>query len=272
MSNSSPSPIRLWSGKAAGALGDADKDTPTLTHYPANPAKITGAAIVVCPGGGYAKLAPHEGRDYGLWLNELGIGAFVLKYRLAPDGYRHPSMLQDAARALRTVRARAAEWNVDHGRVGIMGSSAGGHLASTLLTHWDEGDAKATDPIERQSSRPDLGVLCYPVISFSQFSHAGSRKNLIGDSPPKDLVDLLSNEKQVDRRTPPTFLWHTVEDPVVPVENSVLFAQALRHAGVPFALHLYERGRHGLGLALAQQHPWTQNLALWLRERGFIAG
>lgn len=270
MSETQPTVIRLWAGKAPGALGDAEKDTPTITAFPANPAKVTGAAIVVCPGGGYAKLAPHEGRDYALWLNELGIAAFVLKYRLAPDGYRHPCMLQDAARAVRTVRARAAEWNVDHGRVGIMGSSAGGHLASTLLTHADAGDPNASDPVDRQGSRPDLGILCYPVITFGRFAHSGSRKNLLGDKPSQDLLDLLSNEKQVDNRTPPTFLWHTVEDPVVPVENSILFAQALRESGVPFALHLFERGRHGLGLA--NGHPWTQNLTLWLKERGFISG
>jgi acetyl esterase/lipase len=274
--NAQTNSLPLWPDGAPGALGTADKDVPTLTPYlvtaPADAKPV--AAVVICPGGGYGSLAAHEGRDYALFLNELGISGFVLKYRLGSGGYRHPVMLNDAARAVRTVRARASEWNVDPQRVGIMGSSAGGHLASTLLTHFEAGNASATDPIERVSSRPDLGILCYAVISFGKFTHSGSRNNLLGSNPSEDLINLLSNELQVTAQTPPTFLWHTVEDKAVPVENSLQFAEALRKNGVPFDLHLYEKGGHGLGLGTrewnpAKRHPWTQDLAFWLSERGF---
>src|SRR5690606_18484008 len=249
--NAAPGPaVPLWPDGAPGALGDGENDRPTLTPYLVGgdgPGPV--AAIVVCPGGGYGGLAPHEGGAYAEWFNERGISAFVLKYRLGSHGYRHPRMLEDAARAVRLVRARAEEWRVDPGRVRIIGSSVGGHLASTLLTHFDEGDASAADAIDRQPPRPDLGILCYPVISMGEFTHAGSRRNLLGEDPAPELVELLSNELQVTPRTPPTFLWHTVEDTAVPVENSLMFAGALRKAGVPFALHVFEKGRHGLGLA-----------------------
>jgi acetyl esterase/lipase len=191
----------LWPEGAPGALGKEDKDIPTLTPYWPDPGKATGAAIVICPGGGYGGLAPHEGVQYARFLNEYGIAGFVLKYRLGPAGYRHPAMLQDAARAVRTVRARAGEWKLDPKRVGIMGSSAGGHLASTLLTHFDAGKPDAADPIERQSSRPDLGILCYAVISFGEFGHRGSMNNLLGKDPSPELVRELSNELQVTKDT-----------------------------------------------------------------------
>jgi acetyl esterase/lipase len=264
----------LWPQGAPGALGSAEKDVPTLTPYFAAPARATGAAVVVCPGGGYGGLAPHEGRDYALWLNELGISAFVLKYRLGSGGYRHPVMLGDAARAVRLVRARAAEWKLDPRRIGIMGSSAGGHLASTLLTHFDAGSADAGDPVDRQSSRPDLGILCYPVITMGEKTHAGSKRNLLGENPSPELVRLLSNELQVTKETPPTFLFHTAEDRAVVVENSLAFADALARNGVPFALHVYPKGPHGIGLGTrewdpAARHPWTTQCALWLKEQGF---
>src|SRR6266550_8245672 len=172
-SNSFP----LWPDGAPGALGKTDKDIPTLAAYLPEPASATGAAVVICPGGGYGGLANHEGEHYARFRNELGVAGFVLKYRLGSGGYRHPVMLKDAARAVRTVRARAGEWKLDPKRIGIMGSSAGGHLASTLLTHFDAGDPAATDPIERQSSRPDLGILCYPVISMGPNTHVGSKNN-----------------------------------------------------------------------------------------------
>lgn len=186
-------------------------------------------------------------------------------------------MLQDASRAVRLVRAQAEQWKIDPHRVGIMGSSAGGHLASTLLTHFDAGDPAATDPIERQSSRPDLGILCYPVITMGQFTHQGSRNSLLGRDAPSDLVQLLSNELQVTKETPPCFLWHTSEDKTVPVENSLLFAEALRKAGVPFDLHVYEKGAHGLGLGvreytpdqLNKMLPWTADCIYWLKLRQF---
>jgi len=264
----------LWPEGAPGALGKADKDIPTLTPYLPDPAKATGAAMVICPGGGYGALAPHEGGDYARFLNEYGIAGFVLKYRLGSAGYRHPAMLHDAARAVRLVRARADEWKVDPKRVGIMGSSAGGHLASTLLTHFDAGQPDAADPIERQSCRPDLGILCYAVISFGEFGHRGTRENLLGKDPSPELVHELSNELQVTKDTPPCFIWATYEDRGVPVENSLLFAEALRKAGVPFALHIYEKGPHGLGLGTrdwnpAKRHPWTGDCIFWLREQGF---
>lgn len=264
----------LWPDGAPGALGKADKDIPTLTPYLPGAASATGAAIVICPGGGYGALAPHEGVDYARFLNEQGIAGFVLKYRLGSSGYRHPAMLQDAARAVRTVRARAGEWNLDPKRIGIMGSSAGGHLASTLMTHFDDGHADAPDPIERQSSRPDLGILCYPVITLGEFTHQGSKNNLLGKDPSPDLVRELSNELQVTRETPPTFIWHTWEDSAVPVENTLQFTAALRKAGVPFDSHIYQKGRHGLGLGTTQwdpvhRHPWTQDCVYWLKVQGF---
>jgi acetyl esterase/lipase len=264
----------LWPDGAPGALGKEDKDIPTLTPYLPDPAKATGAAIVICPGGGYGGLAPHEGRDYARFLNEYGVVGFVLKYRLGSSGYRHPAMLQDAARAVRTVRARAGEWNLDPKRVGIMGSSAGGHLASTLLTHFDAGKPDAADPIERQSSRPDLGILCYAVISFGEFGHRGSMNNLLGKDPSPELVRELSNELQVTKYTPPCFIWHTYEDGGVPVENSLQFAEALRKARVPFDLHVYQKGQHGLGLGTRdwnpeKRHPWTRDCIFWLQVQGF---
>ena len=265
----------LWPEGAPGALGKDDKDIPMLTPYLPAPEQASGAAVVICPGGGYGGLAGHEGADYARWLNEQGIAGFVLKYRLGPGGYRHPAMLQDAARAVRTVRARGGEWKLDGKRVGIMGSSAGGHLASTLLTHFDAGKPDAADAIERQSSRPDLGILCYPVISMAtDFTHQGSKRNLLGPDPSPELAREVSSELQVTKTTPPCFLWHTWEDKGVPVENSLLFADALRKQGVPFDLHVYERGGHGLGLGSRdwnpeKRHPWTRDCAFWLKERGF---
>jgi acetyl esterase/lipase len=264
----------LWPDGAPGALGQADKDIPTLTPFLADPAKATGAAIVICPGGGYGHLAAHEGADYARFLNEHGIAGFVLKYRLGSDGYRHPAMLQDAARALRTIRARAGEWQIDPKRIGIMGSSAGGHLASTLVTHFDPGKLDATDPIERVSSRPDLGILCYAVISLGEFGHGGSRNNLLGPNPSPELVRELSNELHVTKDTPPCFLWHTYEDRGVKVENALQFAEALQRAGVPFDLHIYQKGQHGLGLGTrdwnpGKRHPWTRDCVFWLQAQGF---
>ena len=265
----------LWPDGAPGALGKEDKDIPTLTPFLPAPEGASGAAVVICPGGGYGGLAPHEGEQYARWLNEQGIAGFVLKYRLGPGGYHHPAMLQDAARAVRTGRARAAEWKLDTKHIGIMGSSAGGHLASMLLTHFDAGQPEAADPIERQSSRPDLGILCYPVISMStDFTHRGSKLNLLGPNPTPELAREVSSELQVTKDTPRCFLWHTWEDKGVPVENSLMFADALRKQGVRFDLHVYERGGHGMGLGSREwnpekRHPWTRDCAFWLKEHGF---
>ena len=267
----------LWPGGAPGALGKEAKDVPTLTPFFPAPGKATSAAMIICPGGAYQFLAPHEGEAYAQWLNDHGITGFVLKYRLGPDGYRHPAMLQDAARAVRLVRARAGDWKLDPNRIGIIGSSAGGHLASTLLTHFDAGNPNAADPVERVSSRPDLGILCYAVITMGPLTHSGSKKNLLGTNPSPELLKELSNELQVTKSTPPCFIWHTFDDKIVPVENSLLFAEALRNAGVPFELHIYEKGPHGMGLGVSQYnpddlsklHPWTSDCIFWLKRQGF---
>jgi len=265
----------LWPEGAPGARGTEARDVPTLTVFLPAPETATGAAIVICPGGGYGHLADHEGSHYARWLNQQGIAGFVLKYRLGSSGYRHPAMLQDAARAIRTVRARSAEWQLDSNRVGIMGSSAGGHLASTLLAHWEKGNTNATDAVAQQSSRPDLAILCYPVITMTDpFTHKGSRANLLGTNPPPELLRELSAELQVNPSSPPCFIWSTEEDKTVAVENSLALATALRRAGVKFDLHIYERGPHGIGLGnknfdLAQFHPWTRDCEFWLRERKF---
>jgi acetyl esterase/lipase len=266
-------PVLLWPDGAPGALGDKDDDKPTLTPFLPAQDKATGAAIVVFPGGGYGGLAPHEGAGYAEWLAENGIAAFVLKYRLGSKGYRHPTMLYDAARAVRLTRTKAAEWKIDPKRVGIIGSSAGGHLASTLLTHFDAGKSADADPIERESSRPDLGILCYPVITMGPNTHQGSKTHLLGKDPAPDLVELLSNEKQVRKDTPPCFIWHTGEDNAVKVENSLEFAAALRRSGVPFDLHVYQKGTHGIGLgggrAGGSHHPWAADCLFWLKGQGF---
>ena len=268
-------PIPLWPDGAPGALGTNATDIPTLTPYlPIPQGGPTGAAMVICPGGGYGMLAPHEGNDYALWLNQRGVTCFVLKYRLGSSGYRHPVMLNDAARAMRWVRAHAGDYQIDPHRIGIMGSSAGGHLASTLLTHFDAGDTNATDAIERQSSRPDIGILCYAVISMGEFAHHGSKENLLGKNPSPELVRLLSNELQVTTNTPPCFIWSTEEDQTVPVENSLLFAEALRKNHVPFDLHIYQKGGHGMGLAdkppFAHPHPWANDCLYWLTAQKFV--
>jgi acetyl esterase/lipase len=269
------SPLPLWPEGAPGALGTNDQDIPTLTAFVPDPAKATGAAMVICPGGAYAQLAPHEGKNYALWLAEQGVTGFVLKYRLGTSGYRHPCMLLDAARAVRLVRAHAAEWKLDPHRIGIMGSSAGGHLAATLLTHFDVGNQDSPDVIERESSRPDMGILCYAVITMGDKTHKGSRKNLLGDNPSPEMIQELSDELHVTPQTPPCFIFATSADTTVPVENSLEFAAALRRAKVPFALHIYENGKHGMGLGSrdydpAKFHPWTRDCSFWLKENGYV--
>jgi acetyl esterase/lipase len=271
----------LWPDGAPGAVGKEPTDIPTITVYLAPAAKATGASVVVCPGGGYGMLAKeHEGREVAEWLNSIGVAGIVLEYRLAPR-YRHPAMLNDSQRAIRTVRARASEWNLDPKRVAIMGFSAGGHLASTAGTHFDAGDPNAADPIDRQSCRPDRMILAYPVIALATpYAHVGSRNNLLGENAPKELVESLSNETQVTKDTPPTFLVHTNADTGVVPENSLLFALALRKAGVPVELHLFEKGQHGLGLGTGTKQfriapdpafqAWPGLCATWLKNQGFL--
>jgi acetyl esterase/lipase len=262
----------LWPAGAPGALGTEPADQPSLTPYVLPKGSGSGAAIVICPGGGYQNLSmDKEGYAVAKWLNSLGVSAFVLKYRLGPR-YHHPIELGDAQRAIRMVRSRAAEYGLQADRIGIMGFSAGGHLASTAGTHFDAGNASAADPLDRPGSRPDFMVLCYPVISFGPFAHVGSRRNLLGDNPDPKLVENLSNELQVTKDTPPTFLFHTTTDSTVPVENSVMFYSALRKAGVPAELHIYERGPHGVGLATTDPvlSTWPARLADWLRIHGWV--
>lgn len=269
---SEPAPIPLWAIGAPGSKGDAPEDIPSVQLYQPPADKASGAAIVVCPGGGYGHLARHEGHDIAVWLNGIGVTAVVLKYRLGPK-YQHPAMMQDALRAIRYTRSKASEWKIDPNRVGVMGFSAGGHLASTAATQFNVGDPNASDPVEKLSSRPDLSILCYPVVTMTDpFAHKGSRRNLLGENPPAQLIDLMSSEKQVTDQTPPTFLFHTGDDPVVPVENSLMFALALRKKKVPYELHVYEHGRHGVGLASDDPalNTWPRLLENWLRARGFV--
>jgi acetyl esterase/lipase len=264
-------PIVLWENGAPNAVGKEPVDIPTITPFPAPKDKATGAAVLVLPGGGYSRLSDvKEGSAVAEWLNSLGISAFVLKYRLGPR-YNQPNPLLDAARALRTIRARAKEWNLDEKRLGILGFSAGGHLAATLATHFDAGKPEAPDAIERVSSRPDVHILLYPVITMGDFTHAGSKKNLLGENPSAELIRLYSNELQVTSETPPAFLVHTTTDTAVPVENSLLYVAALRRAKVPFELHVYERGPHGFGLAPNDPvlATWAQRCADWLGVQGF---
>ena len=261
-------PTLLWPAEKEFTVGVTP---PTLTRYDPPPGTATGAAVIVCPGGGYGMLADHEGRPVAEWLTTLGITAFVLHYRLGPLS-RHPEMHEDITRAIRTVRAHADEWGLDTGRLGVLGFSAGGHLASTAATHFDAGTSKAPDPIDRISSRPDLAILIYPVVSLQEpFAHLGSRENLLGPDPGETLVAHLSSHLQVTPQTPPLFLVHTSDDSGVPAENSLLLALALRAAGVPVELHLYESGPHGFGLAPDDPilGTWPAHAAAWLQRHGF---
>lgn len=269
-----PEPVPLWPSGVPGSKGDEDRDRPDLRIYLPPRETATGCGVVICPGGGYGALAmDHEGHQVAQWLNSLGVAGFVVKYRLGPR-YHHPAPLQDAQRAIRYVRANAEKLGVDPHRVGIMGFSAGGHLASTVETHFDKGDADSSDPVARQSSRPDFAILAYPVISLKEpFSHGGSRRNLLGENPERELIESLSNETQVTPETPPTFLFHTGEDAGVPVENSLAFYAALRKNKVPAELHVYQQGPHGVGLAPGNPvlTTWKDRLADWLKINGFLS-
>jgi acetyl esterase/lipase len=264
--------LPIYDGTPPHAMGTEEKDQTWLWLYPATSENRTDTAVVVCPGGGYGGLAvAHEGRQVAEWFNKHGVNAYVLNYRRAP--YKHPVPMLDVQRALRLVRSKATEWKHDPAKVGVMGFSAGGHLASTAATHFDTGKSDAADPIDRVSCRPDFAVLCYPVISFTtDYVHAGSRRNLLGEDPDPALVKLMSNELQVTPETPPTFLFHTGADTGVPPENSVLFYLALRKAKVPAEMHIYEPGKHGVGLAAADPilSNWPDRLLGWLQTRGML--
>ncbi len=224
--------------------------------------------MLVLPGGGYGALSEHEGAGYANFLNLSGLHAFVLQYRLGSEGNRHPAMLNDAALAMRTLRMHADDWGLDGEKIAVMGSSAGGHLAGCLVTLFEAGDPNSDLEVERFSSRPDLGILAYPVISSNPaIYHGGSFKNLLGESPSPELLHLLSLEHKVRPDSPPCFVWHTLEDPSVPAENSLEFVRALRAKGVPFEFHLYEHGGHGIGIK--NPHPWVEDLRHWLGRRGW---
>jgi len=266
-----PTPLPLYEGKPPLAVGTSDGDTPTITPYLVRKGKANGAAVVICPGGGYGWLAmEHEGAEAAEFLNTLGVQAFVLKYRITGKDRPGPLLtapLLDAQEAMKVVRAKAAEWHVDPKRVGVWGFSAGGHLASTLATHFDA------------ASRPDFAVLAYPVVTMQDgVTHGGSKKNLLGDKPAAELVAEFSNEKHVTANTPPTFLFHTDEDTAVPPENAARFYLALKAAKVPAELHVYERGPHGLGLGNnpkwtkgnAYSADWTKHLTAWMTVRGLL--
>jgi len=278
--NAEPQTIRLWEGAAPGAQGAEDADIPTIQVFRSGGQSASGTAVVIAPGGAYRLLSMNsEGRQEAAWFNALGVTAFVLKYRLGPK-YRHPIELGDAQRAIRFVRARAAEFGVQPNRIGMMGFSAGGHLTATAGTIYDAGKADAADPVDRVSSRPDFLVLAYPVISFQKnvagpdvlAANSNSGRSLLGDTPDPKVLDDLSAELHVDRNTPPAFLFHTTDDAVVNVENSVAFYSALRKARVPAEMHIFESGSHGSGMALT--HPvnnvWTTLLANWIRQRGLL--
>jgi len=266
--------VKLWPDDAPGALGQEAHDVPGLRVYLPPTDHNTGCGVVICPGGGYGNLASdHEGVHVAKWLNSVGVAGFVLRYRHAPH-YRHPTPLQDVQRAIRYVRGTADELRLSPRRIGVMGFSAGGHLASTAATHFDAGQPTAADPIDRVSCRPDFAILGYPVISLlAEYTHAGSRRNLLGDSPAADLLELLSNDRQVTAETPPTFIFHTAEDASVPVDHALAFYQALRKARVPAELHIYQFGPHGVGLAPGDPvaSTWKDRLADWLRASALLA-
>jgi acetyl esterase/lipase len=270
--SATPITIPLWNGKAPGTLGDADEDKPTLTVYQPSGEHDPVPAVIVIPGGSYGYLATnHEGRQMANWFNGAGIVAFVLKYRVGPK-YHNPIELGDAQRAIRMVRSRAKEFGVIPNKIGVLGFSAGGHLASTAETHFDGGDPQAADAIDRVSSRPDFAVLAYPVISMiADYANKPSWQNLLGRDATPEMRRALSNEFNVTPATPPTFLFATSTDDTVRVENSVVFYSALLQAGVPVELHIFQKGPHGVGLDLDEptEGEWTTLLMHWLRANKF---
>jgi len=260
--------LPLWRDGTPEPDGVHVQTPPVLFPFILESAAPTGA-VIVCPGGGYSHLAAHEGAPIAEMFNRAGIAGFVLHYRLAP--HRHPAPLCDLQRAIRLVRLHAKDWKIKPDCIAVLGFSAGGHLASTAVTHCDGGNAQAPDPVDRASCRPDAGILCYPVISFGAFGHHGSMVNLIGENPPEPLRMSLSNELQVTRKTPPCFLWHTANDGGVPVENSLQFASALSRCKVPYALHVFPTGGHGMGLAVNDPvvSAWPGLCVRWLKTLGF---
>jgi acetyl esterase/lipase len=260
--------VLLWPDTTPYLESENQENSPTLSPFLV-PRGGSRSAIIICPGGGYHHLANHEGEPIAKWLNNQGISAFVLNYRVSP--FRHPVPLADIQRAIRFVRYHSAEWNLDPQKIGVLGFSAGGHLAASASTLINFRSYEPSDRIDQESCRPDLAILCYPVISLLEHYHEGSVYNLLGNHPMDELRALMSNERNVSKATPPTFLWHTADDASVPVENSMLYAQALSKWNVPFELHIFPNGRHGLGLA--EENPivskWTDLCTSWLANQDF---
>ncbi|MGV7206387.1 alpha/beta hydrolase [Oxalobacteraceae bacterium A2-2] len=277
-----PAEIPLWPEGVPGArdIGPeksgggywANVSQPSITVIGPAVDRPNGTAVIICPGGGYVReSAEREGIQYATWLSTLGITSFVLKYRM--QEYGHPAPLQDVLRAVRLVRSRAADFKIDPARIGVMGSSAGGHLAASAGTLFDNPAGKTGAPLDATSARPDFLMLMYPVISmYEPAVHAGSRKALLGATPTPDAMELMSVEKQVTAATPPTLLIHTQEDQTVPVENSILFYQALTRAKVPAEMYLFQRGGHGMGMraGLGTSSDWPRRAEEWLRARGLL--
>jgi acetyl esterase/lipase len=270
-----PTKVLLWPEGAPGARGTEDKDQPFVDVWSAPKESANGAAFVVCPGGGYGGLAAdHEGIQVAKWFNGLGVSAFVLHYRLGTNGYHYPTQLIDVQRAIRHVRANATQYGIDPARIGIIGFSAGGHLTSMAETLFDEKPAGTTnDAVDQVSARPDVAAPIYPVISMiDDFAHKGSRKNLLGPGDSDELARQVSTNLRVTSKTPPTFLFQTDEDTVVPAENAVSFYLACRKNGVPAEMHIYKPGPHGVGLQLGDPvlGTWSGHLRDWLRNQGFF--
>ena len=276
-----PQTFPLWEKQAPLAVGDSPADKPELTAY--RPEKPNGTAVVVCPGGGYGFLAnDHEGKQVAEFFVKRGVTAFVLKYRIVTKDRPGPLLdapLLDAQRALRTVRFKAKDYGIDPAKIGIMGFSAGGHLASTATTHFDSGLLKDGDMIDKQSCRPDFSILAYPVITMEPpVTHGGSRRNLLGDKPDAKLVEKFCNEKQVTKDTPPVFIFHTSADTAVLPENATRFYLACKAAKVPVELHIYEKGKHGVGLGTDPKWTggeksvatWPDRLTDWMTARELL--
>ena len=262
---------QLWPEGAPDAKGDTPADQPAVWIYRPT-ARPNGTAVVICPGGGYAIHATdHEGVQPARFFNRMGVTAVVLRYRLSP--YRHPVPLGDAQRAIRYLRHHAEDLEIDPHRIGIMGFSAGGHLTSTAVTHFDSGRKDSADPIEQHSSRPDFGILGYPVVSFvADYAHQGSGRNLLGNAATEEQLQELSNDQHVSTDTPPVFLFHTSEDGGVPPQNSLAFFTACHQAGVAAELHVYQQGPHGVGMGFG--HPalqnWMHHAGTWLRQNSLL--
>lgn len=256
--------IKLWAKEMPYRLADVEFE-PHIKVYPAN----SKGAVVVLPGGGYCQRAQHEGETIGEWFQNIGITAFVIEYRVAP--YQHPAEISDAMRAVKYVRYHAGEYSIDPQKIAIMGFSAGGHLAGSVSVHYNKKMYDPTDEIDNESAKPNLSILCYPVIDMGGYRHTSSRQNLIGQNPTEEMKEFMSLHKQVTKDTPEAFIWHASTDIVVPVENSLLYASALNACNVNFEMHIYPVGSHGIGLATDNDYvaKWSKNLEDWLVLKGW---